>query len=121
VRLLHGVCVEELIRQREFTTHNVLDAYFGLGFASVAAFPIPPFRTIAVNDVTSSAVDGHVGTRNGDQRTYPFFVGEGSRALEGNLRPISRCLLPANKDLQSFHLSIQLDQELFQQEQSCLE
>jgi hypothetical protein len=64
-------------------------AYLGLGFASVAAFSVPPFRTIAINDMASSTIDGDVGTRNGDQRTNPLLVGESSRALEGDLRAIS--------------------------------
>jgi hypothetical protein len=63
-------------------------AYFRLVFASVATLAIPPLGTITVDNMASCAVDGDVGTGDGDQGTFPLFVCESGCALEGDLRHV---------------------------------
>jgi hypothetical protein len=65
-------------------------AYLGLGLASIATLSVPPLGTSGVDDMTSSTIDRDVGTRDGDQWTFPLFVSERSRALEGNLLTVRR-------------------------------
>jgi hypothetical protein len=63
-------------------------AYFWLGFSTIAALAVPPLRTITVNDMPSSTVNGNVGTGNRDQGTFPFLVRKSCCTLEGDLMKV---------------------------------
>lgn len=57
----------------------------GLGLAAVASLGVPPSLTLAVDGVTGSTLNEEVGTSEGDQRTFPLLVAEGSLSLEDDL------------------------------------
>ena len=58
--------------------------HLGLGLATVGALGVPPTGSISVKSGTS-AVDGDVVTRDGDEGTLPLLVAEGGGALEDDV------------------------------------
>lgn len=56
----------------------------GLLLATVGALAVPPLRTIAVDNVAGSTVDGDLVTRDGNKRTRPLLVAEAGGTLESD-------------------------------------
>jgi hypothetical protein len=84
-----------------------MNAYLWLGLSSIAALAIPPLRAITVNDMTSSTINGDVGTGDRDQGTCPFLVRKSCCTLEGDLmrvRQFLRCAADQLTVVPSFSL-----------------
>lgn len=82
----HGVGVEEL----------------GLRLAAVGALAVPPLRTVTVDNVARSTVDGDLVTRDGDKRTRPLLVAEAGGTLEsdgGSILELGKIKSGAGRDL----------------------
>jgi len=72
----------------------------GLGLATVGALGVPPAGSIAIESGTS-AIDGDVVARDGDERALPLLVTEGGGTLEddvGALREVGQVEGGAGRD-----------------------
>ena len=82
--------------------HGVGSEEFGLLLATVGALAVPPLRTVTVDNVTRSTVDGDLVTRDGDKRTRPLLVAEAGGTLEsdgGSILELGKIKSGAGRDL----------------------
>lgn len=88
-RLLHRVRVKELLREHTSSVYGKQLAYLWLLLSTISALAVPPLCPVAVDDMTASAVDRDLSTRDRNQRAFPLLVSKGGRTLKRNLQSVN--------------------------------